>query len=682
MNEAFRKLLIKQNSDNEESDDESTVDGQIQDDEEYVKGETNNIFDKLINYSHYQKSDDYRLKSNECSSIGANGVDVNELNGQINHERLESPTTIRSQVWNKLFNGVPNDESKIIPNNSASEANIQLTDRECENKTETKNGSNKSLLDKLLNYKTREESTDNQMPVERPESSATLANQSNGVTDTTPTVNVIDKLFKYYFKELADEPKHETNDLSNLEPKSGYFEYRDDTLDYYLILSVSQCLSSPDSKECTELRALFQMVCNRLKSEHNLKDINESECQMRFEKLFHQYLEVLKTSKNPFEARKSFKYLDLFNTIDFKMFLMLETDQTISELRKKIFTDKTGTEITTSNNTNDDNRSIDTCLSNHDNTRTITSTATQSKPNESQNSVEIGQDMADCFLSLTISHCLSVYYRQATEDSLSFWTFVSNIMSHEYNYKSMDAFGCRSRFTTLCQIYAKVLSSARTTKEAMGSLKCFRIFNTIDLKPLLTPNAYQFISQLRLKFWRVVNQFSVNNWSGQNSIDHHNNGNYTDHVLLCQKDFESSIDSLNKSIESNNIQQFIESNENILDHYLCVCIGQCLASNYKQAIQDTAQFWATVSNKMTDEFSVIHKYGLKGIDALRCRHRFEELLNRYVQILTTSRTMIEARDQFYCFAIIHKMNLKPLLTPELFKQLCEIKLKFLISVYD
>lgn len=88
--------------------------------------------------------------------------------------------------------------------------------------------------------------------------------------------------------------------------------------DFYLMLSLKQCLSDISKMFRIGDRNLWSAVHHKMKDEFSFDLKNEISCQIRFEELFCKYLNVLNTAKSLSEASRQFKCYDVFDDIDWE----------------------------------------------------------------------------------------------------------------------------------------------------------------------------------------------------------------------------------------------------------------------------------------------------------------------------------------------------------------------------
>ena len=125
----------------------------------------------------------------------------------------------------------------------------------------------------------------------------------------------------------------------------------------------------------------------------------------------------------------------------------------------------------------------------------------ESRSDSPQTFFETQQDRNDYYICLTITHCLKESRKAAIENPLVFFHVVSLKLKHEHQMEKASAEWCRQSFEELFYRYLGVLSTATNLVDAQSRLKCFDMFDSIDLSLFLMPNLYQSVDYLRYKLW-------------------------------------------------------------------------------------------------------------------------------------------------------------------------------------
>ena len=137
-------------------------------------------------------------------------------------------------------------------------------------------------------------------------------------------------------KSNGKSSSDESSTSSAASPQTSSFDSNEDMTDYYLSLSVCQCLKS-NRNTLKDPTLFWKSVSNKMMSEYKLNVMDDKECQTRFEELLQLYINVLKTAKDSIEANDVFKCFGIFNTIDLNLFLTQNVYQSVVDLRYKLW---------------------------------------------------------------------------------------------------------------------------------------------------------------------------------------------------------------------------------------------------------------------------------------------------------------------------------------------------------
>ena len=109
-----------------------------------------------------------------------------------------------------------------------------------------------------------------------------------------------------------------------------------------------------------------------------------------------------------------------------------------------------------------------------------------------------------------------------------------------------------------------------------------------------------------------------------------------------------------EAIDEKSVDSYDQTNEDMIDYYLVVCLKQCLAASDEHVSIGDRDLWKQIYRKMKKN------YRIKALNTIDCEIRFGDIFQKYLRVLRTSESLFSASLAFKCFDLLNDIDFEEL----------------------